>query len=133
MQTHDPGANDLPEPAVELSAESPGVLVVSLRGEHDLNSRAAVAAAVERACEDADVLVDLTHCTFVDSTIIGVLVAALQAQAEQGRRLELVVPAHAHAIRRVTEVAGLATFMPVHETRSEGVSSLRRVLRSDAE
>jgi anti-anti-sigma factor len=129
LQTHDPCPNDLPEPAVELSAESPGAVVVSLRGEHDLNSRAAVAAAVERACEGADVLVDLTHCAFIDSTVIGVLVATLQSQSERGRRLELVVPADAHAIRRVAEVAGLATFMPVHETRADGIASICRVPR----
>jgi anti-anti-sigma factor len=133
LQPDDPRPHDQPEPAVELSTDAPGAVVVMLRGEHDLNSRPAVAAALERACEDADVLVDLTGCAFIDSTIIGVLVAAFQAQAEGGRRLELTVPPDAHAIRRVTQIAGLATFMTVHETRIAGLASIRRVPRPDGD
>jgi anti-anti-sigma factor len=121
----DPRQTDLPAPPVEVTTDAPGAVVVTLRGEHDLNSRPAVAAALARACERADVLVDLSECAFIDSTIIGVLVAAFQAQAESGRRLELTVPPDAHALRRVTEIAGLATFMTIHETRIAGLASIR--------
>jgi anti-anti-sigma factor len=119
----DPRPNEQPAPAVEVSSAGAGA-VVALRGEHDLNSRPAVAAALARASGHGDVLVDLCDCAFIDSTIIGVVVAAFQAQADAGRRLELVVPPAAQALRRVTEVAGLATFMTIHETRAAGLASL---------
>jgi anti-anti-sigma factor len=120
----DDSGHDPPAAAVELTTEASGVVVVTLRGEHDLDSRAALSGALARAGERANVLVDLSHCTFVDSSVIGVLVAAHQAQVERGRRLELVIPADAGALLRVTQIAGLATFMVIHETRDAGLASV---------
>jgi anti-anti-sigma factor len=121
---HDPPPGEPAGPAVEVTTER-GAVVVTLRGEHDLDSRPAVAAALERAGERADVLVDLTECGFLDSTIIGVLVAAFQARTERGERLELVVPPDAPAIHRVVQIAGLPTFMAIHETRAAGLAGFR--------
>jgi anti-anti-sigma factor len=121
----EPRPHDPSTPAVEVTTAAPGAVVVTLRGEHDLHSRSAVADALARAGERANVLVDLTECAFIDSTIIGVVVAALQAQAERGARLELAIPPDADALRRVAEIAGLATFMTIHDTRSAGLASIR--------
>jgi anti-sigma B factor antagonist len=115
---------------VEVTTDAPGAVAVTLRGEHDLNSRPVVAEALARACERANVLVDLSECSFIDSTIIGVLVAAFQAQSERGGRLELVIPPGTQAILRVAKIAGLPTFMVIHETRVAGLASIRQVVES---
>jgi anti-anti-sigma factor len=122
---HDPPASGPLAPTVEVTTDAPGAVAVTLRGEHDLNSRPAVADALARACERANVLVDLSDCSFIDSTIIGVLVASFQAQSERGARLELVIPPSAQAIERVAKIAGLPTFMVIHETRIAGLASIR--------
>jgi anti-anti-sigma factor len=116
---------DGPAPgAVTLERHSPSVAIVTLRGEHDLATRAEINATLARVGQEADVLVDLSECTFIDSSAIGALVAAFQVLAEQDRRLELAIPPEAAAIRRVAQVAGLATFLTIHETRSAGLAGL---------
>jgi anti-sigma B factor antagonist len=115
-----------PEPgSVEVETCAPGAIVVTLRGEHDLNTRGAFSDALESAGGEADVLVDLSACSFIDSTMIGALVLAFQTRSERGHRIELTIPAAAHAIQRVAKVAGLTTFMTIHETREEGLASIR--------
>jgi anti-sigma B factor antagonist len=115
-----------PEPGtVEVEPHAPGVVIVSLRGEHDLNSKQVLTEVLASASAGADVLVDLSECTFMDSTVIGVLVLAFRAQSERGRRLELAIPPAAHAVQRVATIAGLTTFLPIHETRSAGLASIQ--------
>ena len=109
---------------VALERHAPGVAIVTLRGEHDLATRAEINATLARVGGEADVLVDLSECSFIDSSVIGALVAALQTFAERGRRLELAIPSDAVTIQRVAKVAGLATFLPIHETREAGLASI---------
>jgi anti-anti-sigma factor len=109
---------------VALERIAPAVAIVTLCGEHDLTTRAAIADALERAGDESNVLVDLSECSFIDSTVIGVLVLAFQSFSEQGRRLELAIPPGAAAIQRVAKVAGLTTFLSIHETRSAGLESI---------
>ena len=110
--------------SVGLERHSPAVAIVTLRGEHDLSTRAEIHATLARVGEEAHVLVDLSECSFIDSSVIGALVAAFQALAAQGRRLELAIPPDAAAIQRVAKVAGLTTFLAIHETRGAGLASI---------
>jgi anti-anti-sigma factor len=115
-----------PEPGtVEVEPHASDLIVITLRGEHDLNSKQLFSEALALAGAEADVLVDLSECSFIDSTIIGVLVLAFQAQSERGRRLELAIPPTAHAVERVATIAGLRTFLSIHETRSAGLESIQ--------
>ncbi len=118
-----PAAGPVPG-TVALERRAPGVAIVTLRGEHDLTTRAAIDNALARAGNESHVLVDLSECTFIDSTVIGALVRAFQAFGEQGRRLELTIPPAASAIQRVAKVAGLTTFLVIHETREAGLESI---------
>jgi len=109
---------------VALERHAPGVAIVTLRGDHDLATRAEINATLARVGGEADVLVDLSECSFIDSSVIGALVAAFQTLAEGGRRLELAIPSDAVTIQRVAQVAGLATFLAIHETREAGLASI---------
>jgi anti-sigma B factor antagonist len=117
-------AEDPAPGTVSLERHSPAVAIVTLRGEHDLATRAEIKAALARTGGDADVLVDLSQSSFIDSSVIGALVAAFQEFAERGRRLELAIPRESAAIQRVVHVAGLRTFLTIHETRSAGLASI---------
>ena len=64
--------------------------IVSLRGEHDLATAPVIRDALSAVF--GDVLVDLSECTFVDSTVIGALIAASQDLQREGHTLALVVP-----------------------------------------
>jgi len=110
--------------AILVERHAPGVVLVTLRGEHDLNTRPQLGDALARAAGEASVLVDLSECDFIDSTVIGALVVTSQTVTERGRRFELVIPADAKAVQRVARVAGLATFLTIHETREAGLASV---------
>jgi anti-anti-sigma factor len=103
-------------PPVEvLPPAPPYAAVVVLRGEHDLATRDAIAAALDPL--EGDVLVDLGECTFIDSSVIGMLLASANRLRGAGHRLELVVPAGNDPIVRVLEIVDIASLVTVHERR----------------
>ena len=60
-------------------------------------------------------LIDLSACEFVDSTVISALISKSAALGRNGHRLELVVPAANGTVTRVIDVVGLRTLITVHE------------------
>ena len=62
-------------PTVEVETVAADIGIATLRGEHDLASQAALSDALARASEHDCLLVDLGACTFLDSTVIGLIVA----------------------------------------------------------
>jgi anti-anti-sigma factor len=104
-----------PTVEVRYAAESvPGYeALVSLGGEHDLASSDELRATLEPIL--GNVLVDLTRCEFIDSTVIGVLLAKQKDMQREGRRLDLVVPRENAAVARVIDVVGMRGLLTVHE------------------
>jgi anti-anti-sigma factor len=88
-------------------------VVVELHGEHDLASREAVRVAL--ASLRADVLVDLTECTFISSTVIGTIVKAAHTLARDGYRLELVLPAADSQVAKTLALVGIHDLLPAHD------------------
>jgi anti-sigma B factor antagonist len=109
---------DVEHPAADLT-------IVNVRGEHDLGNRQTLADALAAAGDACDVLVDLSECTFIDSTVLGVLLAASQEREAAGARLGLVIPPGTHIVYRITDVAGVAAFLPIYASRDEGFAGLR--------
>ena len=91
--------------SIEIEIHSPTSCIVTLHGEHDMASREAVTMALALTRDYSRVLVDLTTCTFIDATVTNALLAAA-ARLQDGRSLELVVPAASHPVRRLLSVAG---------------------------
>jgi anti-sigma B factor antagonist len=81
--------------------------VVSLRGEQDLSTAAAVAEALAAAgaMDHGDVVVDLSDVQFIDSTIITVLARGQDALRLQARALMLRSPSRFAG--RLLDVCGL--------------------------
>jgi anti-anti-sigma factor len=98
-----------------LPASAPGyAAILHLRGEHDLATSGAIIDALKPLV--GDVLVDLSACTFIDSTVIGTLIHATRESSEQEHRLELVVPAENRLILRTLEVSGATHILTVRAT-----------------
>lgn len=97
--------------SVEVTAGETGAVCIALIGEHDLGTRKDVEPPLHSATlGDDGVIVDLTRTTFLDSTILHVLVSSDATLRDRGRRLVLVVPADGVA-RRALEISGLAETM----------------------
>ena len=109
--------------SIEVETSSSPSTVV-LRGEHDVNSWTEVALALAAAGAQPCVLVDLSECSFMDSTVItALLVAAKQLSARAGA-LEVFIPPEAVAIRRTLELMNVDAILTTHETRTAAVASL---------
>jgi anti-sigma B factor antagonist len=110
----------LPAVHVELAPGAPPgfAALVSLNGEHDLASSDALRAALAPLL--GDVVVDLSACTFMDSTVIGVLLGKCYELRGEGRRLELVLPPENVSISRVVDVVGLRDLVQVHDRMPTG-------------
>jgi anti-anti-sigma factor len=85
---------------------------VRLRGEHDLATSREVIDALARL--DGNVLVDLSACEFIDSTIIAALLNDARARAGEGKRLELLVPPENRTVSRTLEVSGAIDLLSIH-------------------
>lgn len=103
-----------PEPDIQVEirpADLPGfAAIMHLVGEHDLATSASFRDALRRI--NGNVLVDLSECSFVDSSVIAVLFGDQQARAREGQRLELLVPPGG-TVARTLHVAGIAALIPV--------------------
>jgi anti-sigma B factor antagonist len=99
------------------------MLVMS--GEHDLSTAPELRARLHELGESDVVIVDMDQTTFVDSSILGVLVGGLRRARERNAAFGLVLGEHAHpAIRRIFELTGLHDVFPIFASRSEALAGL---------
>ena len=96
--------------------------LVTLSGEHDLATSDELGATL--APIDGNLLVDLSPCEFIDSSVIGVLIGKSSDLAREGNRLELVVPSGNTMVTRVVDVVGLRSLMPVHHELPSSATAL---------
>jgi anti-anti-sigma factor len=89
--------------------------IVSLSGEHDFATTDAIERAVAQA--DDNVLLDLSACDFIDSAVIGAILACVRELAHRGSRLELVAPRENTTVSHILDVAGIRAIVTVHERR----------------
>jgi anti-anti-sigma factor len=82
--------------------------IVSLHGEHDLATSAALAETLRPLY--GDVLVDLSDCSFVDSTVIRALITAAQELDREGHSL----PPENASIGRTLELVRIGELLRVH-------------------
>ena len=108
-----------------IEVVSAAAAVVTLGGEHDVASRDAIAEAFGVAATGRDLLVDLSDCSFIDSTIIKLLLHTRRSLEDRGARLELVIGLEGTGhVARVAVLMGIADVIPTHARRSDGIRSL---------
>jgi anti-anti-sigma factor len=101
---------------VEVTQEAlpQGGVVVHVEGELDMLTSGSLEEALAEAEPEDRVVIDLTECTFIDSSAVRVLVAAARDAGDSGRKVALV--AQDPGILRVLEIAAVDTILPVHHT-----------------
>jgi anti-anti-sigma factor len=97
---------------VTIPAEPGYAAVVALVGEHDMASADRIDGTLRRFY--GNVLVDLEQCTFLDSTVIGVLFRTHGLLEREGFRLELRVSADG-PVRRTLRIAGVESVLTIHD------------------
>jgi anti-anti-sigma factor len=100
---------------VPLPATAPGyAAIVKVGGEHDI-------ATIPRIRETlgaihGHVLVDLTDCTFLDSSAIHAFIDDARERRRKWQSLELIVPAANANVARALRISGLGELLVVHES-----------------
>lgn len=99
---------------VTLEPLPDGGVVVRVEGELDMATSPNLEKALESADKDGRVVIDLTGCTFLDSSAVRVLLATARTTETANGRVALV--ARDPGILRVLEIAAVKTLLPVHES-----------------
>jgi anti-anti-sigma factor len=90
------------------------VAVVRLRGGHDIATSRNLREALDQL--EGDVLLDLSDCEFIDSSVIYVIFSDAHGRARGEQRLELLVPPENRTITRTLEIAGAREVLTVHRS-----------------
>jgi anti-sigma B factor antagonist len=102
-----------PDARATVSVE-PGHVCVRLRGEIDVDAAGEVRACTAEALATAGnggIVIDLSDCTFMDSSGLNTLVAAVRAADESDRAVRIT---GAHGIvRRVMQLTDLDSVLPL--------------------
>ena len=103
--------------------------VITVRGELDMYT----APSLEKVLREVAswrvgnrLVVDLTECGFMDSTALGILLAA-----RKRAHVPLNIAAHVGALRVLT-VSDLQRVFTIHKTREEALSALRLEMETEA-
>ncbi len=104
------------------------VLVVSVRGEHDIYTAPALRDRHDEALggDPTGVIVDLSDATFLDSSILGALLEARRQALE--RTIGYVVclgETPEPGVARILEITGLVPVFPVLRSRDEALVTAR--------
>lgn len=107
------------ELAIAIEEAPGGTSVVQVDGELDMATAGALETALQQVGAAKDTVLDLTACTFLDSSAVRVLVASARATEEAGGSLALV--ASSPAIVRVLEISAVDTMVPLHATLDDAL------------
>ena len=110
--------------AERVASPEPGFTVITLPGESDAFAAPRVRSDLATALvAEAPLVVDLSQATFIDSTIVGVLLEGLAEYEKHERPLLLLLPDDsAPEVHRLFELTGLAALLPLVRSWDEATS-----------
>jgi anti-sigma B factor antagonist len=109
------------------------VLVVVVRGEHDIYTAPALRDRLDQALSGTPngsaptgVIVDLSGATFLDSSILGALLEARRQALESALGYVVCLGENPEpGVARILEITGLVPVFPVVRTREEALGAAR--------
>lgn len=106
---------------IRSSTFADGLYVVFVEGEVDMRTAPDLTASLTLALECAGpIVVDLSTCTFIDSSGLRALVRANEQLHSSGRRLALVIPRK--GLLRGLEVSGVRDGLVIHASLTSAVA-----------
>jgi anti-sigma B factor antagonist len=116
---------------VEIGHHARGMAVVTMRGEHDLSTQPVLAHALELAAAHSNVVVDLSACSFIDSTVIREFINTSGTVRAKGEQVVLVIPPEQTQIARIAQLTGLSHIFALHESTEAAFAMLDRAKADD--
>lgn len=112
---------------IALDEAEGDVVVVVVEGEHDIYTAPTLRERLDEALSrTGGVVVDLTAATFVDSSILGVLLDARRRAQEQGTGYVVSVGSDVEpGVQRILDITGLVPVLPVINGRGPAIAAAR--------
>ncbi|HEX6228109.1 MAG TPA: STAS domain-containing protein [Solirubrobacterales bacterium] len=115
---------------VQVEELEGGVRAFTVHGELDMHTAPDLERRLDEVLSDRDaqVMLDLSDCEFIDSTGIALVVRTwqrLDRDADGEGSGHLVVCCINHQVRRLLKITGLEASISMHEQRSDALAELR--------
>jgi anti-sigma B factor antagonist len=112
---------------IDVEPLSDTTAAIILRGEHDVYTVPTLRGRLDELHgQSLDVLIDLSQTTFLDSSVLGALLAATETARAQQRDVAVVLgDPPTQAVARIFEVTGLSDVLATHPTRAGAQEFLR--------
>jgi anti-sigma B factor antagonist len=108
-----------------LERDDSGLAVLAISGEHDLSTAPNLRRRLDNLLDEGTtVVIDLSPATFIDSSILGVILDTRRRADAAGIGFAVVHANGADAVDRVLEVTGLRAELPVHARREEAFADV---------
>jgi anti-sigma B factor antagonist len=108
-----------------LERNESGLAVLTISGEHDLSTAPNLRRRIDNLLDEGTAtVIDLSPATFIDSSILGVILDGRRKAAEADIGFAVVHANGADAVDRVLEVTGLRAELPVHARREEAFTEV---------
>jgi anti-sigma B factor antagonist len=111
---------------VEIEQLDGEVRAFNLRGELDHATAPELREPLENAIDEGgrSFLIDLSDCSFIDSTGLSVIVHARSRVMDEGERGRFEICCPDAQIRRLLEITGIDRAFGIHQTRDEALAAL---------
>lgn len=116
---------------VDIKPEHDGdAIVYTLKGSLDFETAPSLRAALIEAADEGkhDIVVDLMHLEFLDSSGLGALIGAHKRALENGGRVRLIVTPG--PIERLFEITGLMNVLAVYPSTEAALEDRDRLVPS---
>jgi anti-sigma B factor antagonist len=108
-----------------LERTEAGLAVVTISGEHDLSTAPKLRRRLDSLLDEGAItVIDLSPATFIDSSILGVILDGRRRAADRNVGFAVVHSNGADAVDRVLEVTGLRAELPVHARREDAFAAV---------
>lgn len=105
-----------------------GVMVISVRGELDESTVGDLAEPLLESVRSGDeVVVDLSSCDYIDSSVLAAIVVAHQTMQREGPALRLVARLESQPVR-VLRITGLYSYLPVFFTLGAAINDAQAAI-----
>jgi anti-sigma B factor antagonist len=108
-----------------LERTEAGLAVLTISGEHDLSTAPSLRRRLNSLLDEGSgTVIDLSPATFIDSSILGVILEGRRRATDREVGFAVVHADGADAVDRVLEVTGLRAELPVHARREDALSAV---------
>ena len=98
--------------------------MLTISGEHDLSTAPNLRRRLDSLLDEGAVtVIDLSPATFIDSSILGVILDGRRRAEDRNVAFAVVHSNGADAVDRVLDVTGLRAELPVHARREDALAA----------